>query len=67
MSKRLFLIPAILFIFLFFFGCEQQIDVKAEKEAIKEVLRAQLDAMKNFSVDPWQILIGLRALSEFCY
>ena len=49
MKKYLFTLIA--FSFLAGASCQNKIDIEAEKEAIKQVVLAQLDAVKAFSYD----------------
>ncbi len=51
MSKKLIILGITLILVLFTIGCQKQVDIDAEKAAIKKVLQAQLDAFKNVSYE----------------
>lgn len=51
MSRKLILLVTTILLILNVIGCQKQIDIEAEKESIKKVLQAQLDAVKTQSYE----------------
>ena len=51
MSKKLILLVTTILLILNILGCQKQVGIEAEKEAIKKVLQAQLDAFKAQSYE----------------
>lgn len=51
MLKKIFLSTIAILFVSGFWGCQEQIDIEAEKEAIKEVIQAQCDAVLALSYE----------------